>query len=55
MYTNYTLQAALEYALKGWDVFPVKGGEKAPLIPGGFKNATTDAEQIKQWWLQPRR
>lgn len=45
------LQAALEYARKGWRVFPLAPKAKTPL-PGsrGFKDATTDEAVIKTWW-----
>ncbi|HLQ27809.1 MAG TPA: bifunctional DNA primase/polymerase [Ktedonobacteraceae bacterium] len=46
---------ALSYAQNGWPVFPLHG--KIPfefLTPGqkshGYKDATTDAEQIQTWW-----
>lgn len=43
--------AALWYAGAGLHVFPLTPGSKIPL-PGsrGFKDATTDAEQITAWW-----
>lgn len=59
------LQAALDYADKGWYVFPCreklgtpyeKDGEiitpteKSPYIAGGLHSASRDAEQIKEWW-----
>lgn len=45
------LQAALDYAVQGFEVFPIKAGEKAPpLTMNGLKDATTDPEQIKKWW-----
>ena len=42
-------QAALKYAEKGWPIFPC-GANKRPLTPHGFKDASTDAEQVAQWW-----
>ena len=44
------LQEALKYAKKGWHVFPVKPGGKKPMYDGGFKQATTDCDQIRKWW-----
>lgn len=44
------LSAALDYASRGWPVFPCKPGGKTPITSSGFKNATTDAEIIKGWW-----
>lgn len=41
--------AALEYAKKGKPVFPC-GRDKRPMIGGGFKNASTDETQIRDWW-----
>lgn len=43
------LQAALQYAEKGWAVFPVSK-DKNPLTKNGFKDATTDKEQITEWF-----
>src|SRR5215467_12479635 len=44
------LDAALEYARKGLPVFPCSPLDKKPLTPHGFKDATTDAAQIRAWW-----
>jgi hypothetical protein len=42
------LAAALEYQALGWPVFPVNG--KLPATPHGFKDATLDPDQARQWW-----
>ena len=58
--------AALDYALKGWPVFPLHSigpdgictcGQpdcgspgKHPRTSKGFHDATTDPEQIRAWW-----
>ncbi len=44
------LAAALGYAQRGWQVFPCKPLGKQPATPHGFKDATTDAAQIRRWW-----
>ena len=44
------LEAALHYAELGYPVFPCEPGGKHPLTEHGFKDATTDAEQIAAWW-----
>lgn len=46
---------ALTYAIDGLCVFPLRPGTKKPAIPkddggNGFYDATTDAQQIEQWW-----
>jgi len=40
------LRAAHRLARLGYPVFPVKGGDKAPATPHGFKDATTDSVRI---------
>jgi hypothetical protein len=40
--------AALRLAREGVAVFPV-GADKAPLVPGGFHSASTDAKTLKFW------
>lgn len=44
------LTAALEYAAAGFRVFPLADGGKAPRTQHGFKEATTDPEQVRRWW-----
>lgn len=44
---------AIEYALRGWPVLPLRG--KVPAIKGGngFKDATTDIDRVVEWWGGP--
>lgn len=44
------LQAALDYARSGLPVFPCMPGGKTPLIKDWPNKATTDEEQIREWW-----
>ena len=44
--------AALEYACRGWPVFPLRRRGKEPLWTGGFKLATTETEQVRRWWRE---
>ena len=61
------LTEALQYARRGWYVFPCrekigqpynKNGEiitpreKTPYVSGGLDSATRDEDQIKAWWLK---
>jgi len=49
------LEWALAYARKGYNVFPLQPGGKAPLTelcPRGHLNATTDEGVIMSWWEQ---
>lgn len=45
-------QYALNYAAQGYRVFPLIPGTKFPTTKNGFKNATTDEDQISRWWGQ---
>lgn len=47
---NKMLEAALKYAGMGLAVFPLGYKKKTPATTDGFKSATTDKEQIKNWW-----
>jgi hypothetical protein len=47
------IATALDYAGRGWPVFPCEPGGKRPLgrlVPHGLKDASTDAAVIRQWW-----
>jgi putative DNA primase/helicase len=43
------LEAALDYARRGWPVFPCDKS-KRPLTPHGFRDATLDERVIRSWW-----
>lgn len=43
--------AAVWYAERGHLVFPLRPGQKVPATPHGFKDATTDVEIVRRWWL----
>ena len=45
------LETALAYAERRIPVFPLRPGEKIPFDGSqGFKDATTNAERIREWW-----
>ncbi len=44
------LELALDYADKGWPVFPCRPANKQPLTTHGFKDASMDPEKIREWW-----
>jgi len=47
---NLPLAAALRYAACGWLVFPCRPEDKRPLTEHGFKEASLDPAQIREWW-----
>jgi hypothetical protein len=49
--TSRVLINALDYASRGWPVFPCRPGAKIPATPHGYRDATTDPEQIT-WWFR---
>lgn len=50
-YSNFC-DVALCYAERGLAVFPLLPQSKEPATSHGFKDATTDQEQIRQWWSE---
>ena len=50
MTDNLILRQALAYARRGWPVFPCLPGEKVPATRHGFRDATTDEQQIISWF-----
>lgn len=42
------LAVALEYASKGWEVFPLKG--KVPYTAHGHLDASSDPAMVRRWW-----
>ncbi|WP_344319469.1 bifunctional DNA primase/polymerase, partial [Nocardia ninae] len=54
---NPLREAALQAAARGWHVFPLRPNAKTPALQGSWQgHATTDPDQIRQWWnTKPRR
>lgn len=48
--SDTTLRHALAYADRGWPVFPCQPGQKIPATRHGHLNATTDEQQITDWF-----
>ena len=44
------IDEALHYVKQGWRIFPLAERGKTPATAHGFKDATTDPEQIRRWW-----
>jgi hypothetical protein len=49
---NPLLAASLDYAGRGWPVFPCRPRTKTPATPHGLKDATLDVGLIEGWWAQ---
>jgi len=47
-----TIHTALWYADLGYAVLPCAPGRKVPITEHGLRDATTDAEQVTEWWTQ---
>jgi hypothetical protein len=52
--TDATLHQALAYARRGWPVFPCLPGQKIPATRHGYRDATTDEQQITDWFGRGR-
>jgi Bifunctional DNA primase/polymerase, N-terminal len=53
--SDVLLNSALEYAKRGWFVFPCRPRTKEPAIERGFYNSTTNPETIKRYWSERDR
>jgi hypothetical protein len=52
--TDASLRQALAYVRRGWPVFPCRPGEKIPATRHGYRDATTDEQQITSWFSRDR-
>jgi len=53
MAANTMLEAALNLAASGWQIFPIRANTKdKPLIKAWQRNATSDQAQVSAWWGQ---
>ena len=52
--TDATLHQALAFARRGWRVFPCLPGQKIPATRHGYRDATTDPQQITEWFGRGR-
>jgi hypothetical protein len=50
--TDATLRQALAFAARGWPVLPCQPGQKTPATRHGYRDATTDPEQITAWFTR---
>ena len=49
---NTFKDAALDYAARGWQIFPCRSDRKEPITANGHKDATNDLEQVRRWWTE---
>lgn len=42
--------AAIAYARRGWEVFPLRTADKAPATKHGLLDATADVDTVTRWW-----
>jgi len=52
--TDAILHQALAFARGGWRVFPCLPGQKIPATLHGYRDATTDQQQITDWFARGR-
>ena len=52
MTDDSTLRQALACARRGWPVFPCQAGQKIPATAHGSRDATTDPDQITEWFTR---
>ena len=53
MKQNHKHNAALQYAIKDWYIFPVRADRKEPfgeVVPCGHKDASNKGRDISNWW-----
>jgi Bifunctional DNA primase/polymerase, N-terminal len=48
--TNHVLRHALDYAGRGWPVFPCRPGKKTPATVHGHLDASADPDQVYAWF-----
>jgi hypothetical protein len=53
--TDTTFRQALAYARHGWPVFPCLPGQKVPATQHGYRDATTEEQQITEWFGRGQR
>jgi hypothetical protein len=52
MTENPVYRQALACADRGWPVFPCQSGKKIPATQHGYLDATTDPNQIREWFAR---